>query len=71
MRDQGESTPDGDGAPAGQGAWGSIFVPDEHPVLRRKGALNWNAIPAGMVTYWRAAGKNGEGGPGLPWPVSL
>lgn len=71
MRDRGESTPDGDGVPAGKGAWVSIFVPDEHPVLRLKGALNWDAITAVMVTHWRAAGKNVDGGPGLPWPVSL
>jgi hypothetical protein len=71
MRDRGESTPDGDGAPAGKGEWVSIFVPDDHPVLRLKRALNWEAITAVMVTHGRAGGKNVDGGPGLPWPVPL
>lgn len=71
MRDRSESTPDGDGAPAGQGEGVAIFVPDDHPVLRLKRALNWEASTAVMVTHWRAAGKNVDGGPGLPWPVAL
>ena len=70
MRDRGESTPEGEGAPAGTGAWVSIFVPDDQPLLRLKRALNWEAITAVMVTHWRAASKNVEG-PGLPWPVAL
>jgi hypothetical protein len=49
----------------------SIFVPDNHPLLRLKGALDWAAITAVMVKYWRQAGKNVDGGPGLPWPVQL
>jgi hypothetical protein len=40
-------------------------------VLRLKRALNWEAITAVMVKHWRAAGKNVDGGPGLPWPVPL
>jgi len=71
MRDRGESTPDGEGAPAGKGEWGSIFVPDDQPLLRLKRALTWEALTAVMVTHWRAAGKNVDGGPGLPWPVAL
>ena len=71
MRDRGESTPDGDGAPAGKGEWVVIFVPDDQPLLRLKRALNWEVITAVMVTHWRAAGKNVDGGPGLPWPVAL
>jgi hypothetical protein len=71
MRERSDSTPEGDGAPAGKGQWVSIFVPDDHPVLRLKRALNWEAITAGMVKPWRAAGKNVDGGPGLPWPVAL
>ena len=71
MRDRGESTPEGDGAPAGKGEWVVIFVPDDQPLLRLKRALNWAVITAVMVTHWRAAGKNVDGGPGLPWPVPL
>jgi hypothetical protein len=71
MRDRGESTSDGDGVPAGKGEWVAIFVPDDQPLLRLKRALNWEAITAVMVTHWRAAGKNVDGGPGLPWPVAL
>jgi hypothetical protein len=71
MRDRGESTPEGDGAPAGKGEWVVIFVPDDQPLLRLKRALNWAVITAVMVTHWRAAGKNVDGGPGLPWPVAL
>jgi hypothetical protein len=49
----------------------SIFVADNHPLLQLKRALDWPAIQAVMVRHWRAAGKNVEGRPGLPWPVSL
>jgi hypothetical protein len=49
----------------------SIFVGDEHPVLRLKQALDWAALTAVMVSHWRAAGKNVDGGPGLRWPVAL
>jgi hypothetical protein len=71
MRERSESTLEGGGAPAGQGEWVSIFVPDDQPLLRLKRALNWEVITAVMVTHWRAAGKNVDGGPGLPWPVAL
>jgi hypothetical protein len=71
MRERSDSTLDGSGAPAVNGAWVSIFVGDDHPVLRLKQALDWAAITEGMVTHWRAAGKNVEGGPGRPWPVQL
>jgi hypothetical protein len=71
MREQGDSTLEGGGAPAVRGAWVSIFVPDAHPVLGRKRALDWEALTVVMVNHWRAAGKNVEGGPGLPWPVAL
>jgi hypothetical protein len=71
MREQSESTLAGGGAPAGAGGWVSILVGDAHPVLRLKQVLDWAAITEGMVTQWRRAGKNVEGGPGRPWPVSL
>ena len=71
MRERSDSTLAGGGAPAGKGEWVSIFVGDEHPLLRLKQALDWAALTAVMVTHWRTAGKNVDGGPGLPWPVSL
>jgi hypothetical protein len=71
MRDCGHSTLVGSGAPGVCGEWVAIFVPDEHPLLRLKRALDWEALTAVMVTHWRAAGKNVDGGPGRPWPVPL
>jgi hypothetical protein len=49
----------------------SLFVADTHPLLQLKRALDWPALQAVMVRHWRAAGKNVDGRPGLPWPVSL
>jgi hypothetical protein len=71
MRERSDSTPEGGGAPAVHGAWVSIFVGDDHPLIRLKQALDWAALTEGMVTQWRRAGKNVDGGPGLPWPVAL
>jgi hypothetical protein len=55
--------------PSGQQV--SIFVAFDHPLLQLKRALDWEKIQAVMVRHWRAAGKNVDGGPGQPWPVSL
>jgi hypothetical protein len=33
--------------------------------------LPWAAITAVMTHHWRQNGKNVDGGPGLPWEVSL
>jgi hypothetical protein len=33
--------------------------------------LNWEAITEVMVKHWRQAGRNVDGGPGLPWSVSV
>jgi hypothetical protein len=71
MRERGDSTLDGGGVPAVNGAWVSIFVGDDHPMLRLKQALDWAAITEVMVTHWRAAGKNVDGRPGRPWPVHV
>jgi hypothetical protein len=49
----------------------TIFVPDNHPLLRLKEALDWEAITAVMIKHWRKADKNVDGGRGRPWPVSL
>lgn len=71
MQERSDSMPAGAGAPVVLGAWVSIFVGDAHPLLRLKEALDWEAIKAEMSTHWCAAGKNVDGGPGRPWPVSL
>src|SRR5262249_59440252 len=49
----------------------SIFVPADHPVMRLKRALDWEAIKAVMIKHWREAGKTVDGGAGLPWPTDL
>jgi transposase, IS5 family len=49
----------------------SIRVANGHPLLQLKRALSWEAIQAVRVKYWRKAGRNVDGGPGLPWPVDL
>jgi hypothetical protein len=71
MRARHNCMPEGGGVPAVPGEWVSLFVPDDQPLLRLKRALDWAVITGVMVTYWRAAGKNVDGGPGLPWPVAL
>jgi hypothetical protein len=58
-------------APASSGKLVSIFVPDDHPLMRLKGGLDWEAITAVMIKHWRAAGKNVDGGRGQQWPVWL
>jgi hypothetical protein len=71
MRERGDSTPAGEGAPAVKGEWVTIFVGDDHPLLRLKQALEWEALTAVRGKYWRTAGKNVDGGPGRRWPVHL
>lgn len=48
-----------------------MVVPHDHPLLRLKRALPWEAIEGVMVAAWRQAGKNLDGAPGRSWPVSL
>jgi hypothetical protein len=48
-----------------------IEVAPTHPLLILKRALPWEAITEVMTGHWRAHGKNVDGGPGLPWDVSL
>jgi len=71
MEPHNESTRTGEGAPVRSGEWVSLFVSDEHPLLRLKAGLDWAALTEVMVTHWRAAGKNVDGGPGVRWPVPL
>jgi hypothetical protein len=51
--------------------WVQIEVPPTHPLLLLKRALPWEAITEVMTRHWREHGKNVDGGPGLPWDVSL
>jgi hypothetical protein len=53
------------------GALVSIAVNPTHPLLQLKRALPWEALCEVMTRHWRRAGKNTEGGPGLPWDVAL
>ena len=69
MQEHRDSTLVGAAAPVVSGAWVSIFVGDDHPLLRLKATLDWSAIQTVMSTHWRAAGKNVDGRPGRPWPV--
>jgi len=71
MREQGNSTAAASAAPEASGVLVTIFVPDDHPLLRLKRALDWAAIKAVMIKHWRQAGKNVDGGRGLRWPVEL
>jgi hypothetical protein len=71
MRERRDCTPDGGGTLAHKGEWVRIFVPDDHALLRLKGALDWEGITAVMVKHWREAKKNVDGGRGLAWPVHL
>jgi hypothetical protein len=48
-----------------------IEVSLSHPLLLLKRALPWQAITEVMTRHWREHGKNVDGGPGLPWDVSL
>src|SRR5262249_21685069 len=71
MRERSDSTLAGGGAPAVKGAGVSIFVGDDHPLMRLKQARDWEAVKEVRVTHWRTAGKNVAGAPGRPWPVHL
>lgn len=71
MEERNDSTAAAGATPGVCGKLVPIFVPDDHPLLQLQRALNWEAITAVMVKHWRQAGRNVDGGPGLPWPVSL
>jgi hypothetical protein len=48
-----------------------LEVSPTHPLLLLKAVLPWAAITEAMTQHWRHHGKNVDGGPGLPWDVSL
>jgi hypothetical protein len=49
----------------------AIYVDHNHPLLRLKRALPWDALFEVMGRHWRRAGKNTEGRPGLSWDMAL
>ena len=57
--------------PTENGAIVSIAVNSTHPLLQLRRALPWEALCEVMTRHWRRAGKNTDGGPGLPWDVAL
>ena len=71
MSEQRNSTSAAAPSPLPDGHVVSIRVANDHPLLQLKRALNWEAIKAVIVKHWRKAGRNVDGGPGLPWPVDL
>ena len=44
MQERNDSMPAGAAAPVVSGAWVSIFVGDDHPLLQLKQALDWDAL---------------------------
>jgi hypothetical protein len=71
MGADGQCTGGGAGLPSPRGQRVAIFVPENHALLQLKRALDWERIGQVRVKHWRAAGKNVDGGPGMPWPVSF
>ena len=48
-----------------------IEVSPTPPLLLLKRVLPWAALTVVMTRHWREHGKNVDGGPGVPWDVSL
>jgi hypothetical protein len=71
MTEQAESTASAASLPVVSTEHVVIVVSHDHPLLKLKQALPWEAIEQVMVSAWRKAGKNLSGSPGRPWPVSL
>ena len=71
MREPGHSISVAFPVATAEGETVSIYVDYDHPLLKLKRALPWEALFEVMTRRWAAAGKNVDGGPGLPWEVSL
>ena len=71
MRESGHSTSVASPMATDKGEIVSIYVDDNHPLLKLKRALPWVALCEVMTRRWGAAGKNTDGRPGLPWDVAL
>jgi hypothetical protein len=71
MKEQGHCTPGLCPGTTEKGEIVSIAVHPNHPLLQLKRALPWEALCEVMTRHWQRAGKNTDGGPGLPWDVAL
>src|SRR5215471_4004703 len=71
MKAQSHCTPAVSPEATAQGETVAIYVDYNHPLLQLKRALPWEALVEVMTRYWRQAGKNTDGRPGLPWDVAL
>jgi len=71
MQEQGHCTPGLCPGTTENGVLVSITVNPDHPLLQLKRALPWEALCEVMTRHWRRAGKNTDGGPGLPWDGAL
>ena len=71
MKDGSHSTPEACPEASSIAQLVQIEVSPTHALLLLKRALPWEAITDAMTRHWRAHGKNVDGGPGLPWDVSL
>lgn len=71
MKEQGHCMPGLCPGTTEKGEIVSIAVPPNHPLLQLKRALPWEALCEAMTRHWQRAGKNTDGGPGLPWEVAL
>jgi hypothetical protein len=71
MKEQRHSMPVASAVATENGETVSIYVHDQHPLLRLKHVLPWEALCEVMTRRWAAAGKNVDGRPGLSWDVAL
>jgi hypothetical protein len=71
MKERGQCTPGVRPGATANGQTVSIYVDHNHPLLRLKRALPWEALCEVMTRHWRRAGKNTDGRPGLAWDVTL
>ncbi len=71
MKDGSHSTPEACPEASSTAQLVQIEVSPTHPLLLLKRALPWEAITESMTRHWREHGKNVDGGPGLPWDISL
>src|SRR5262249_53494748 len=71
MKEQRHSTPVASSVATENGETVSIYVAYQHPLLRLKQVLPWEALCEVMTRRWAAAGKNVDGRPGLAWDVAL
>ena len=71
MKEQRHSMPVASAVATENGETVSIYVHYQHPLLRLKHVLPWEALCEVMTRRWAAAGKNVDGRPGLSWDVAL